>query len=193
MDSIVPVTSYRDGRNLLSIVFYTLLAIAVGRVAIRSRSSRHWRKVGFSLILLTVPFIPASNLLVHVGFVVAERILYLPSVGYCLLIGVGISRLSRHHRNGQCQTQNQRQRRRRRRKFSVVNVAAVSLFLTLAVKTIDRNGDWIDEERLYRSAIAINPPKGTYLILYSVHLMVDNRLTSSNDKKAALDRSLHVA
>uniref|UniRef100_A0A182Q9H0 DUF1736 domain-containing protein n=1 Tax=Anopheles farauti TaxID=69004 RepID=A0A182Q9H0_9DIPT len=43
--------------------------------------------------LLALPFLPASNLLFYVGFVVAERILYLPSVGYCLLIGLGVSAL----------------------------------------------------------------------------------------------------
>uniref|UniRef100_A0A182S706 DUF1736 domain-containing protein n=1 Tax=Anopheles maculatus TaxID=74869 RepID=A0A182S706_9DIPT len=46
-----------------------------------------------SVALLTLPFLPASNLLFYVGFVVAERILYLPSVGYCLLIGLGVSGL----------------------------------------------------------------------------------------------------
>lgn len=29
-------------------------------------------------LLLVVPYIPASNLLVTVGFVVAERVLYIP-------------------------------------------------------------------------------------------------------------------
>lgn len=28
--------------------------------------------------MLTVPFLPASNLIVTVGFVVAERVLYIP-------------------------------------------------------------------------------------------------------------------
>ena len=31
-----------------------------------------------SLSLMVVPFLPASNLLLRVGFVVAERILYIP-------------------------------------------------------------------------------------------------------------------
>ena len=34
---------------------------------------------GLALILL--PFLPASNLLFPVGFVVAERVLYMPSLG----------------------------------------------------------------------------------------------------------------
>nr|XP_029729218.1 protein O-mannosyl-transferase TMTC1-like [Aedes albopictus] len=46
-----------------------------------------------STSLLILPFLPATNLLFYVGFVVAERILYLPSVGYCLLIGLGVGKL----------------------------------------------------------------------------------------------------
>jgi len=47
----------------------------------------------FSLALLILPFLPASNLFFRVGFVVAERVLYLPSLGACLLVAVGLSNL----------------------------------------------------------------------------------------------------
>ena len=49
-----------------------------------------------SLALLVVPFLPATNLLVGVGFVLAERVLYLPSAGYCLLVAMGTTILSKH-------------------------------------------------------------------------------------------------
>lgn len=45
----------------------------------------------FSLALLIIPFLPASNLFLPVGFVVAERILYIPSMGLCILVPFGIS------------------------------------------------------------------------------------------------------
>jgi len=38
---------------------------------------------------MVFPFIPASNLFFPVGFVVAERALYAPSMGFCLLVAVG--------------------------------------------------------------------------------------------------------
>lgn len=43
-----------------------------------------------SITLLVLPFLPATNLISYVGFVVAERCLYIPSMGFCLLISVGI-------------------------------------------------------------------------------------------------------
>ena len=42
-----------------------------------------------SFSLLVLPFIPASNLFFPVGFVVAERILYTPSMGFSMLVALG--------------------------------------------------------------------------------------------------------
>ena len=36
--------------------------------------------------LLAAPFLPSSNLLLYVGTFIGERLLYLPSVGFCLLL-----------------------------------------------------------------------------------------------------------
>ena len=51
-----------------------------------------------SLAMLVVPYLPASNVVVHVGFVVAERILYLPSSGWCLLFAIGLSTIIKHQK-----------------------------------------------------------------------------------------------
>ena len=50
------------------------------------------------LALMVLPFIPASNLFFPVGFVVAERILYAPSMGFCLLVACGFEALLSHSR-----------------------------------------------------------------------------------------------
>lgn len=50
----------------------------------------------FSLLGLSwtvITFLPAANLFFPVGFVVAERVLYLPSMGFCLLLALGINTL----------------------------------------------------------------------------------------------------
>ena len=47
----------------------------------------------FSVSMALIPFLPASNLLFPVGFVLAERVLYLPSLGVCLLIAMGAQRI----------------------------------------------------------------------------------------------------
>ncbi len=49
-----------------------------------------------ALALMVIPFIPASNLFFPVGFVVAERILYTPSMGFSLLVALGFELLLNH-------------------------------------------------------------------------------------------------
>ncbi|KAJ8974816.1 hypothetical protein NQ317_010393 [Molorchus minor] len=96
-----------------------------------------------SVAFLALPFLPATNLLFYVGFVVAERVLYLPSAGLCLLLGLSGASLWNN-----C----------KRYRF-VLTVCLVVVLVAFSVKTIGRNKDWHDEESLYRSAIPINPPK----------------------------------
>lgn len=120
---------------------------------VRFKESRNQRKpsasaavlMGFSLLML--PFLPATNLLFYVGFVVAERVLYLPSVGLCLLLGLGCARLweSRRYRK-------------------LIKCLLFVLLVVFSVRTILRNKDWSNEEALYRSALNVNPPKGKLLI-----------------------------
>ncbi len=53
-----------------------------------SLRSSHRRLLSLGLALLVAPFIPASGLFMEVGYVVAERLLYSPSMGYCLICAV---------------------------------------------------------------------------------------------------------
>ena len=52
-----------------------------------------FRPVLFSLLFMILPFVPASNILQTVGFVAAERTLYIPSIGWSVLVAVGWGRL----------------------------------------------------------------------------------------------------
>ena len=45
-----------------------------------------------ALVAILVPFIPATNILFRVGFVVAERTLFVPSMGSCFLVALGARR-----------------------------------------------------------------------------------------------------
>uniref|UniRef100_H3A5Y2 dolichyl-phosphate-mannose--protein mannosyltransferase n=1 Tax=Latimeria chalumnae TaxID=7897 RepID=H3A5Y2_LATCH len=98
-----------------------------------------------SLSLLIVPFIPATNLFFYVGFVIAERVLYIPSMGFCLLITVGIRTLYV----------------KTKRKFlkNLIFYTTAALIILHGLKTVLRNHDWQDEEKLYMSGIKVNPAK----------------------------------
>lgn len=78
------------------------------------------------LIIVTmtaVPFLPASNLFVTTGFVVAERVMYLPSIGFVLLVAKGVQRASRYT-------------------SKIATFVPVCLLITFALKTYTRCFDW---------------------------------------------------
>ncbi|KAF2361658.1 Tetratricopeptide repeat [Trinorchestia longiramus] len=164
MEAVPLVTSFADPRNLASLLFYGGLAtLGVFYLSGWKRpwsgpgpvGSRRWALddgpstgddvVILALALLVLPFLPATNLFFYVGFVVAERILYIPSMGFCLLVSWGIHVL------------HSRAKSARVRKLLCAAVAL--LFLLYAARTWRRNQDWATEENLYRSGIPINPPK----------------------------------
>lgn len=100
---------------------------------------------------LVLPFLPASNLFFYVGFVIAERIMYLPSIGACLGVAAAIS------------ASYKLARRKTATKTARAILAITGILLCcMAAKTMRRNVDWYNEENLYRSALSINPPKGEF-------------------------------
>ena len=113
---------------------------------------------------MVLPFIPATNLFFYVGFVVAERVLYIPSMGYCLLVALGFHliddrlRQKRIHRSGNKQHNAKEQLANGLQ--LIFRCACVLLLVVFSIRTIRRNQDWHSEETLYRSGIAVNPPKG---------------------------------
>ena len=175
MGSIPLIHSLTDPRNLLTLVsFLSLAALSCSTLWGRGRVS-HASLLG--LLLLGVPFLPASNLFIRVGFVVAERILYIPrygtppsivllimhimcdSMGYILLVVTGI----------QCLYQ--------RCSFRLLLVGPVILLLLLfSARTIDRNVVWATRESLFRSAMATVPNNSKVHFNYANFLKDSGRI-----------------
>uniref|UniRef100_A0A3Q1D0K1 dolichyl-phosphate-mannose--protein mannosyltransferase n=1 Tax=Amphiprion ocellaris TaxID=80972 RepID=A0A3Q1D0K1_AMPOC len=99
----------------------------------------------FSLGILSLPFIPATNLFFYVGFVIAERVLYIPSIGFCLLVAAGARTLYVRLRTRGCK--------------ALVLCLCMGLVLLNGLRTVQRNKDWSNEENLYKSGINVNPAK----------------------------------
>ena len=136
------INSLTDTRNLASL--FTLAAYSALGVCVLVRERHDMvKRVGvFALSLLVLPYLPASNLFFPVGFVVAERVLYLPSMGFCMLIGFGAWKMLR---NGQKHVSNST-------KFLLV-----SLLVFYTAKTQLQNRVWKSERDLYVSAVRSYP------------------------------------
>ncbi|CAL1262263.1 unnamed protein product [Larinioides sclopetarius] len=137
--SIPLVESPWEVRNVATLAYLLgLLALAV--TSIRQQGMER-RRVVLSLSLMVFSFLPASNLLVTVGFVVAERVLYIPSLGFCLLVSHGLQRLMQ----------------RGPVIASMCRAGALLLIVFFVLKTMARNNVWSSREALVRSGLESVP------------------------------------
>ncbi|XP_068627864.1 protein O-mannosyl-transferase Tmtc3 [Battus philenor] len=132
MGTVALLRSWRDPRNLATLALAaTLIAGAIH--ALRTRSSA----LSMGLALLVLPFLPASNLFFPVGFVVAERVLYMPSMGWCLLVAHGWRLVAK-------------------KRATLAAAALIFLLLAFSAKTYVRNWDWKTEYSIFASGLKVN-------------------------------------
>lgn len=136
MGTIPLISSLTDLRILSIVVFYVVL-ISIAYSSCVSVDSEQYKVIVFAVSLTVFSFLPASNFLFPVGFVVAERVLYLPSMGFCLLVAFGCERL-------------------RFRWGKAVDAFLVVLVLCHAGKTFQRNFDWTSELSIFKSGLRVN-------------------------------------
>jgi hypothetical protein len=91
-----------------------------------------------ALSLTVIPFVPSSNLFFTVGFMVAERVLFLPSAGFCLVVAV------------LCDTGAKRSR-------GATKLVVAVLGCLYLQRTLQRIPDWTDNEALFRADLAVSP------------------------------------
>ncbi len=129
----------------------TVLVLAALLVAVfLSRRSRPARAFWCAFVLVT--YLPTSNLLFAIGTPFAERLLYLPSVGVCVLLAAGLAAIPR-------------------RSVAIgllVLVAAVGSALTLR-----RAADWRDDRALFEHEIA-HPPYSARAVANLAHVVEDD-------------------
>jgi hypothetical protein len=101
----------------------------------------HWNRVPFFwACFAAVTFFPMSNLAISIGTIMAERFLYLPSIGLVTCVVLAIYGLSR--------------------RFNVTRYAPATLCLViacLAVRTWARNVDWQDEQSIIAAGLEVSP------------------------------------
>jgi Tfp pilus assembly protein PilF len=83
-------------------------------------------------------FAATANLLVPTGTIMGERLAYLPSAGFCLLVALALIRFERHQR-------------------LLGSAVFVILIAALALRTVDRNSDWRDNFRLFSTDVRVVP------------------------------------
>ncbi|XP_035773764.1 protein O-mannosyl-transferase TMTC4-like [Anopheles albimanus] len=153
LGSIPLIEGLSDLRLLLVALFYGFIALLLLRVPSTKRN-----EVTLSLVLAIIPFVPACGI-VRVGFVIAERLLYLPSVGFCYLIAIGCRRLIK-------------------RSF-LFYIPLCFLCTVFILKTQSRAHEWTNEDLLFRSALRVCP--GNAKVYYNIARLA----TDQGDRKTA--------
>lgn len=130
------IDSFFDVR--VGIILVLLAGVIVGLIW----SCRHqkYTPICFGGLFFAVTIAPVANILMSIGTIMGERLLYLPSLGFCLVLGFILSKL--------CQ----------KIQLKPVIIGLVILILgSYGTRTVIRNFDWYDNEHLFLSAVLVVP------------------------------------
>lgn len=129
----IPLTSFGDIQVLITLAILLCLA---GWTAwsLKQRSGDATTRNLLAITLLTLPVLPVSNLLFPIGSTMAERFMFIPSLGFAILLGIGLDVLLKRAKQAP-------------EKPSLAILGTVALIF--AFITIQRNPDWKDNETLF--------------------------------------------
>jgi tetratricopeptide (TPR) repeat protein len=140
------VSNWEDAKALIAIASCLGVALLVLILTVRARRTR--KPMLFFLAFFFITILPASNLILFIGSIMAERFLYLPSVG---LAGCVVAAAYAFDQRNPL-----RRPATARVAWAVLGMAS----LVLATRTYARNFDWKDELSLWRSAVNVCPGSG---------------------------------
>ena len=158
------VESMWDWKNFSSLLSVSAL-VGLLLLALHDRG-KGGRMILFGLSLVVFPFLPASNLLFPVGFVVAERVLYLPSMGFCMLVAYGLWKVY--------QSLSERQMFR-----PLLWGSVVLLLCTHAAKTLSRNRAWKSTGTLQKAGVQFNPHNPIMLSNLGIELAIEEEYSQA--------------
>uniref|UniRef100_A0A8D3C6M9 dolichyl-phosphate-mannose--protein mannosyltransferase n=1 Tax=Scophthalmus maximus TaxID=52904 RepID=A0A8D3C6M9_SCOMX len=162
MGCVPLIKAATDWRTAWLLLLWCVL-IGLTSQALCSQDSQRRRTLTLGLVLLVVPFLPACNIFFRVGFVVAERVLYLSSAGYCLLLAYSL---------GHCCC--------RWNKYKLVCVAVLLLLCVYVARCALRSHQWRTEQSLFTSALSVCPLNA------KVHYNVGKNLADRGNTTAAI-------
>lgn len=104
------------------------------------RAPRAFLAAGFFVVTYSV----VSNVVIPIGTVLGERLLYVPSVGFCLLAGVALEGLAARIPSGPT-------------RGAVFAVCLAAVALPQAARAVARSRDWTSMKRLYLHDLRVSP------------------------------------
>ncbi|MFQ5801633.1 MAG: tetratricopeptide repeat protein [Candidatus Methylomirabilales bacterium] len=137
LHSIPPPQGLSDPGLFLPLILLCLLTIGVALLVRRSKEAL------FAASWILVTLLPVLNLVPIQGFVLAERYLYIPSVGLSLLAALAAGRVmgSRIPSWGK----------------GLVGVSITAVLIAFSTATVWRNSEWSDHVAIYQEMVKASP------------------------------------
>ena len=170
----IPIVGFGDWRVLLSLLAY----IGIAFVGIRGL----WKKevISYGIIFYVIMMLLTSNFLTMIGATMAERFLFVPSLGFCIVLGYLAYRFFKL-----------------KKIKSIKNAppAFLGLFaivlLLYSFKTINRNKDWKNAKTLFSSGLKTAPNSARALSSYGTFLReAGEQSRDPNQKQKLLTQAL---
>uniref|UniRef100_A0A665VFN4 dolichyl-phosphate-mannose--protein mannosyltransferase n=1 Tax=Echeneis naucrates TaxID=173247 RepID=A0A665VFN4_ECHNA len=163
MGCVPLIKSATDWRMVWLLLLWCILIGLISQ-ALSSTAISHLLTLTLALVLLVVPFLPACNIFFRVGFVIAERVLYLSSAGYCLLLAYSL---------GHCCYRWTKYRK-------LLCVSVLLLLCVYVARCALRSYQWRSEQSLFTSALPVCPLNA------KVHYNVGKNLADRGNTTAAI-------
>jgi len=157
----IPITGWSNPLAILSFLVYAgMLVFAI--VFLKKKDV-----TAFGLLFFLVTMSPYSNLFTLIGTSYAERLLYLPSIGFSIaLVSIMVRFLSRHEKlhTGALSPANMV------RKYPVIWLITGLILFVFSVRTIARNREWKDEFTLFSADVQRSPNSAHMRYYYGLAL-----------------------
>jgi tetratricopeptide (TPR) repeat protein len=148
----IPLFTWADWQTLAAV------AACVALAAVAMVCYRRAKPVFFFIAFFFAALAPTSNLAILVGTIMAERFLYLPSIGFAGCLVVVVYAICR-------------------RVPAAAPAALALVSLAFAARTYTRNCDWFDDQSLWSSAAKASPAS------YKPHTYVASYLLTAKEPR----------
>lgn len=162
-------TEYNITNSIQFLLGFILLILTISLIFYRK-----YIELRIGSFMFLAPFFIISNLIFKTGTIMAERLMYLPSVGVSILLAFLLSKLAN--------------RKDQLRYLGFLILIFISIFYSY--KIIDRNRDWLTEEKLFMSAYEASPKSVVNMTNYAYLFAKNNDLARARE---IIDQTLKVA
>jgi tetratricopeptide (TPR) repeat protein len=156
---------YGTGNNASDIGAWASIVTVALLIAAAIYLRKEQRLFSWGVLFLLTMMLPTSNLIVTIGSIMAERFLYLPSIGFCAALAVLLLNIAGPSRYRW-----------------VLPAVVICLF---GVRSFQRNTDWQDDLSFWKSTVAASAGS------YKAHMVFGDSIIAAAERKH--DRPLSQA